>query len=126
MGVNRIILSKDSDADVKITLHHLVVPNSFFSHYGLQHLFQSNMLPWRLAGSESDAEMEEMYYAVLGCTTKHVFHLKKATQSKMPSTTVIQISPPELITHQHPFFISYTLIFFNLHLIQYFYKDNYR
>lgn len=65
MGVNRIILSKGSDADVKNTLHHLVVPKSLLSHSGPQHLFQSNMLPWRLAGSERDAEMEEMHSAVL-------------------------------------------------------------
>lgn len=82
MGVNKTTLSKSSGSDVRGTHHHLVVPNSFLSHSGPSHLFQSNMLPWRLAGSEGDAVMEEMHSAVSSYTRYCMSHKKESNRRK--------------------------------------------
>lgn len=54
-------LTLGTHTTARLVLTHSFPPQS-------PHLFQANVLPWRRAGSKSDAEMKKMHFALSGFT----------------------------------------------------------
>lgn len=54
-------LTLGTHTTARLVLTHSFPPQS-------PHLFQANVLPWRQAGSKSDAEMKKMHFALSGFT----------------------------------------------------------